>query len=113
MFSLKNKIAIVTGGSRGIGKAIIEAYQKAEAIVYNIDKAFGEDVTDYYTMEFRINEIYKSECCIDILVNNAGITTKEGYNNDEWEKVLNVNLKAPFSMSFLQIFLKGILNKPY
>jgi 3-oxoacyl-[acyl-carrier protein] reductase len=120
---LKNKVAIVTGGSRGIGAAICHAYAKEGAIVIVVNKNHPEkgievanhikekgglaeamvcDISDPDAVKNLIQKIIQQYKKIDILVNNAGtlIFKKfEDHTLDEWDFTLNTNLKSAFLLS--------------
>ena len=115
---LKDKIAIVTGGSRGIGESICELFAKEGATVIIMDvlpqgqevadhiKATGGkaeyhnvSVTDKSAVEQLFKQVNSDHGKIDILINNAGITrdrTLEKMTEDEFDAVIEVNLKGVF-----------------
>jgi 3-oxoacyl-[acyl-carrier protein] reductase len=120
---LNNKKAIVTGGSRGIGKEIVSAYLQEGASVYIIDLVESEfmdelqacasqnntsvffkqsDVSDEKQISACIDTILDETRGIDILVNNAGIT-RDGLifrmEAEDWEKVIRINLTSAFFIS--------------
>jgi len=120
--SLEGKIALVTGASRGIGKAIVLALAEQGAQVVGTEinaegaavitdylanagyKGCGKilDVTQHEDILRLINEIKNEFGVIQILVNNAGITQDNlmlRMKAEQWESVINVNLNAAFYMT--------------
>jgi 3-oxoacyl-[acyl-carrier protein] reductase len=119
MGTLSDKVALVTGGGRGIGRAIVLelAGQGADMIVSDIDLSIAEktadeakalgvrsiavkaDVSKADEVEFMIQKSIGSMGKIDILVNNAGITRDTllmRMDEKDWDLVLSVNLKGAF-----------------
>lgn len=121
---LKGKVAIVTGGTRGIGFAIVQKFLEQGATVVlcgsrqeSADKAVKELLTenadypvsgmapklsDSEAMKAAVEEVVEKYGSVDILVNNAGISAREGiedYTDEEFEKILELNVKAVFAGS--------------
>jgi len=117
---LLNKIAIVTGGCRGIGLAISEELLKNGAYVFALDyvipenlefensnyaayfKTIQADVSSEESVNAAIEQVLKEKEAIHILVNNAGITRDNlliKMSEKEWDSVLDTNLKGAFICS--------------
>jgi acetoacetyl-CoA reductase len=120
---MEGRVAIVTGGSRGIGGAVSRALAADGAIVavlgIEADRErtqalraslngsaklvhfYQADVSDYDQCDAAVRAVIEEHGHVDILVNNAGITkdhTVRKMTVDEWQAVLNVNLSGPFFM---------------
>lgn len=119
---LKGKIAVVTGGTRGIGYAIVEAYLKNGATVVlfgsrqeTVDKALASlksqnpdwpvtgmapNLADYNAVQAALQQVAEQFGRLDILVNNAGVSARESlyeYDPAEFEKTMSLNVTAVFN----------------
>lgn len=135
MIDLSGKIAVITGAARGIGKAIAETLarlgadvviadiqaEKAEATAKEIASATGRrvialqvDVADRKSAKALIDEAIAEFGRVDILVNNAGITRDTlimRMKEEEWDAVLNINLKGAFNCS--QAAIRPMMKQHY
>jgi NAD(P)-dependent dehydrogenase (short-subunit alcohol dehydrogenase family) len=97
---LSGKIAVVTGGAKGIGAATVKLFEKAGARVEVLDIERGCDVSD----EAQVKEAFSKIGSVDILVNNAGRAVRRTaveVKKEEWDAVLELNLTATFLCSRL------------
>ena len=115
MFDFKDKVVVVTGGARGIGKCIREKFEEAGAKVCVIDlienDCFVGDISDKATIEAFAQKVISDYGHVDFLVNNAapkmcGITNG---SYEDFEYALKVGVTAPFYLSklFAPHFSKG------
>ena len=111
-YDLSGRTAVVTGGSKGIGRAIAERLSGAGAQVWNWDVSPGAldgiaackvDVTNAAEIERAVAQVVGTTSRIDILVNNAGFTggsvTVEEIDPADWRRILDVNLTGVFEVS--------------
>lgn len=120
---LQGKTAIITGGSRGIGKGIVEKFaqhganvaftysssaEAANALAEEVSKtgvkakAYKSDAASYDESQKLAEEVLKEFGSIDILINNAGITKDNllmRISEEDFDKVIEVNLKSVFNMT--------------
>lgn len=127
MKMLEGKVALVTGGTRGIGRAIVlklasqgasvaftgqresEALRSTEADVSQMGvkcKAYISNASDFSLTQELVSQVHQEFGRIDILVNNAGIT-RDGLlmrmSEEQWDEVISVNLKSTFN------FIKAVV----
>ena len=128
------KTALVTGGSRGIGKAIAQklaetsnvavgysnSNEQADEVVNSIQASGGNaiavqiDVTDNESVEKCFELIEKEFSSVEILVNNAGITKDNIFprlKQDDWDSVIDTNLTGSFRVS--QRAIKGMMKNKW
>lgn len=130
MSQLDGKIALVTGASRGIGKAIATQLAQQGATVIGTatsengaqaisdylcefdGKGFALNVTDKESVDATLKAINEAFGSIDILVNNAGITRDNllmRMKDDEWQDIIDTNLTSIFTLS--KAVLRGMMKK--
>lgn len=124
-----NKTVLITGGSRGIGKAIVYKFSqagynvllnfnKSEDIANQIAnelnnvKVYGADVSDRNKVINMVNYAIENFGKIDVLINNAGISSSGLFQDlpfDEWQRIMDVNLNGVFNCT--QAVLPGMIEK--
>lgn len=132
MDDFKNKVAIITGGSRGIGRAIAKVLasagcsvvityksssQQAQELIDEISKvsksmAIQADSSKFEDAQRVVDEVLKNFGKIDILVNNAGITKDNlllRMSENEWDDVIETNLKGVFN--FTKAVIKHMISQ--
>jgi len=133
--SLENRVALVTGGSRGIGRAVaLELAARGAAVVVNYNKsseaadevvkqireaggkatAFQADVSDFKQAEALVKYAVETFGDLSILVNNAGITKDMVImmmSEADWDAVISTNLKSTFNCS--KTAVKHMMRKRY
>jgi NAD(P)-dependent dehydrogenase (short-subunit alcohol dehydrogenase family) len=115
LFSINNKIIIITGGSGGIGSELSNKMSEQGAIIYSLDKKFSKMRKNSKVIQKKCNilnknqlkkvckEIFEKHKKIDVLINCAGITKsgKSGneYSTKDWRETIDVNLTGSFLTS--------------
>jgi NAD(P)-dependent dehydrogenase (short-subunit alcohol dehydrogenase family) len=127
----RNKVVFITGGTKGLGKAMAKAFldEGASVAVNGRNKeavakfeeefqgksvlAFNSDITDYEAMESVASRVVETWGKIDILINNAGIVNplvpSEKMKKDDFDRTIDVNLKGTFYVT--QIFGKRMISQ--
>lgn len=119
LFSLQGKVAVVTGGSRGLGKHFAQIFIDAGAKVYITSRKapvcfetaeelgencipLPEDLSTLEGIDRFVAALREKEDHIDILINNAGAAWGEDYleySESGWDKTMDINLKSPFFLT--------------
>ena len=138
LFSIKGKVALVTGGSRGIGEMIAAGFLASGAKVYissrkaevcdatakRLTEEYGSecislpsDLSNLQGIDSLVSELNNKESHLDILINNAGAawgSPLDEYPEKGWDKVMDTNVKGVFFLTqkLLPLLREGVKNDP-
>ena len=138
LFSIKDKVAVVTGGSRGIGEMISAGFLASGAKVYissrkaevcdataeRLSSKYGgecislpSDLSNLDGIESLVNKLNAKESKLDILINNAGVAwgaPLDEYPETGWDKVMDTNVKGVFFLTqkLLPLLREGAKQEP-
>jgi NAD(P)-dependent dehydrogenase (short-subunit alcohol dehydrogenase family) len=111
---LNSRVVVVTGGGRGIGRAIVERFLSEGSRVVALDLAFHDDlsdenfvplacdISDPVSVRAAVDEITKTLGRVDVLINNAGINVEglvETLDPEQWRRCFDVNVSGVFLVS--------------
>lgn len=126
LFNLEGKTAIITGGSRGLGKAMTQALSEAGAKVAIISRTESElqktaaeinnaggnctykalDINNREDFQEFVDELYEKNGSVDILINAAGVNKRHSFlefPENDWDQVINTNLKSVYQITQIVI----------
>ena len=133
-YDYTDRVAVVTGGAQGIGRAVVERLIAGHASVAIWDRdqalaetaaaelsdsstvvAVGVDVADHDSVDSAMSRTLEQLGKVDVLVNNAGVAGDNAmvweYSVDEWDRVMSINLRGPFNC--MRAIVPGMIERDY